>query len=201
MRHNKRGRKLNRTWEHRKALLRNMAKSLVTHGRIKTTEAKAKELRPVADKLITLALRDDLHSRRQAYKVLGSHTLVKKLFDEIGPRFTGGGGGYTRVVRMSMPRPGDAAPMAMIEFTRYEGDLSAAAVKGESGQAAPVQAAPAVAAATEVAAAESAQDEETAVADAAEEAPTADAAPETAEEPAPESGAEATPEGGDTPKA
>lgn len=125
MRHNKRGRKLGRTWEHRKALLRNMAKSLVTYERIQTTEAKAKELRPVVDKLVTLALRNDLHARRQAYMVLGNHALVKKLFDDIGPRFAGGGGGYTRVLKLSLPRPGDCAPLAIIEFCKT-GDAATA---------------------------------------------------------------------------
>jgi len=121
MRHKKSGRKLGRTWEHRKAMFRNMARSLISHERIRTTEAKAKELRRVVEKLVTLALRDDLHSRRQAYKVLGNHQLVKKLFDEIGPRFQGVNGGYTRVVKLGLPRPGDSAPLAMIEFTRMPG--------------------------------------------------------------------------------
>ncbi|AGW14535.1 50S ribosomal protein L17 [Megalodesulfovibrio gigas] len=152
MRHNKRGRKLGRTWEHRKALLRNMAKALIIHGRIQTTEAKAKELRPVADKLVTLALRNDLHSRRLAYKVLGNHGLVKTLFDEIGPRFAAGGGGYTRVVRMSQPRTGDCAPMAIIEFTRYEGDIAAPKAKKEAPAAAPAPAPAAAPAAAEAAA-------------------------------------------------
>jgi len=121
MRHKKSGRKLGRTWEHRKAMFRNMARSLISHERIRTTEAKAKELRRVVEKLVTLALRDDLHSRRQAYRLLGSHQLVKKLFDEIGPRFQGVNGGYTRVVKLGLPRPGDSAPLAMIEFTRMPG--------------------------------------------------------------------------------
>jgi large subunit ribosomal protein L17 len=118
MRHRKSGRKLNRTWEHRKAMFRNMARSLITHERIRTTVPKAKELSKLADRLVTLALRDDLHARRQAYKILENHQLVKKLFDEIGPRFHGVQGGYTRVVKFALPRLGDAAPMAIIEFTR-----------------------------------------------------------------------------------
>lgn len=126
MRHNKSGRKLGRTWEHRKALFRNMAKSLLVHGRIRTTESKAKELRKVADKLVTLALRNDLHSRRLAFNVLGDHALVKKLFDEVGPRFAGISGGYTRVVKLGLPRRGDCAPMAFIEFTRSPGEESPA---------------------------------------------------------------------------
>lgn len=118
MRHRNAGKKLGRDSAHRKALFRNMAKSLITYERIRTTEPKAKVLRKVVDKLITLALKNDLPARRQAYKVLGNHGLVKKLFDEIGPRFAGVPGGFTRVVKLGLPRPGDAAPMAVIELTR-----------------------------------------------------------------------------------
>ena len=118
MRHNNSGRKLGRNPSHRKALYRNMAKALLIHGRIRTTEAKAKELRGVVEPLITLARRDDLHARRQAYRVLGSHQLVQKLFDEIAPLFAGIPGGYTRVLKLAMRRPGDSAPMAIIELTR-----------------------------------------------------------------------------------
>ncbi len=118
MRHNKSGSKLNRTTSHRKALFRNMAKAVLVHGRITTTEAKAKVLRGIVDPLITLALKNDLHARREAYRILGEHKLVKRLFDNIGPLFTGGGGGYTRVVKMAMPRKGDAAPMAIFELTK-----------------------------------------------------------------------------------
>ncbi len=118
MRHRKSGRKLGRTWEHRKALMKNMARSLVEHERIRTTEAKAKELHILADKLVTMALVDSVHARRQAYAILGSHHSVKKLFDVIGPRFTDVPGGYTRVVKFGVPRVGDGAPMAMIEFTQ-----------------------------------------------------------------------------------
>lgn len=118
MRHKKQGRKFGRHWEHRKAMFRNMARALLTHGRIKTTEHKAKELRSVVEKLITLALRNDLHSRRLAYKVLENHQLVQKLFDEIGPAFAGAGGGYTRLVKLAMPRLGDAAAMSIIELTK-----------------------------------------------------------------------------------
>jgi large subunit ribosomal protein L17 len=124
MRHNKSGRKFGLVAERRKALFRNLAKSLVDHERIRTTEPKAKELSKVADRLVTLALRNDLHARRQAYKVLGSHTLVQKLFDEIGPRFVGIQGGFTRVVKTSLPRRGDAAPMAYIEFALQAGETA-----------------------------------------------------------------------------
>jgi large subunit ribosomal protein L17 len=118
MRHKKSGRKFNRTPAHRKAMFRNMARALITHGRIRTTEAKAKELRGVVEKLVTIALRDDLHARRQVYQTLGSHGLVKKLFEEIAPVFHGVPGGYTRTLKLGLPRPGDAAPLALIEFTR-----------------------------------------------------------------------------------
>ncbi len=118
MRHNNSGKKLGRTPSHRKALFRNLAKALITYGTIKTTEIKAKELRRIVEPLITLAKRNDLHARRQAYDVLGCHKLVKKLFDEVGPAFEGVAGGYTRVTRLPLPRMGDCATMAQIEFTR-----------------------------------------------------------------------------------
>ena len=117
MRHRKSGRSLSRSWEHRKAMFRNMAKSLVTHEKIKTTLPKAKELSRVADRLVTLALRGDLSAKREAYKVLGNHKLVKRLFDDIAPRFETRNGGYTRVVKYARPRVGDSAELALIEFT------------------------------------------------------------------------------------
>lgn len=116
MRHSNSGKKLSRNPSHRKALLRNMSKALLTHGRIRTTEVKAKELRGVVESLITLARRNDLAARRQAYRDLGSHQLVQKLFDEIAPKYVGVNGGYTRVIKLAMPRPGDCAPMAIIEL-------------------------------------------------------------------------------------
>ncbi len=117
MRHSNSGKKLGRTPSHRKALFRNMAKALLTYGKIRTTETKAKELRRIVEPLITLALRNDLHSRRLAYDVLGSHQLVKRLFDDIGPAFSGVSGGFTRVVKLGLPRKGDCAPLAVIELT------------------------------------------------------------------------------------
>jgi len=116
MRHKKSGKKLGRNTSHRKALLRNMARSLLTHERIRTTESRAKALSSVMDKLVTLALKNDLHARRQAFRILENHGLVKRLFDEVGPRFVSGGGGYTRVIKLALPRSGDAAPMAMVEL-------------------------------------------------------------------------------------
>lgn len=116
-------RKLGRDAAHRKALLRNLSTSLIVHGRIETTEMKAKELRSVADKLVTLAKRGDLHARRQAAKIVFNvvadektgQTALQKLFDEVGPKYADRQGGYTRVIKTEMRR-GDAAPMAIIEF-------------------------------------------------------------------------------------
>jgi large subunit ribosomal protein L17 len=115
MRHLKQGRKLGRTTAHRKALLRNLATALLEHERIITTEPKAKELRRVADKLVTLGKRGNLHARRQALQVVQSNSVVQKLFNEIAPRFAGRQGGYTRILRLGY-RPGDAAAMAVIEL-------------------------------------------------------------------------------------
>ena len=120
MRHRKAGRKLGRTWEHRKAMFKNMARSLVEHERIQTTEAKAKELRKVADRLVSMGLEDTVHARRKAFRVLEDRTLVHKLFSEIAPRFVDIPGGYTRIMKPAGPRRGDAAPMAIIEFSRKE---------------------------------------------------------------------------------
>ena len=127
MRHSNSGKKLSRNPSHRKALLRNMSKALLTHGRIRTTEVKAKELRGVVESLITLARRNDVAARRQAFRDLGDHQLVQKLFDEIAPRFAGVAGGYTRVVKLAMPRVGDCAPMAIIELTKQAEEAPAEA--------------------------------------------------------------------------
>lgn len=134
MRHRKSGRKFNRTPAHRKAMFRNMASALIQHGRIQTTEAKAKELRGVVEKLVTKAKRNDLHSRRLVYKVLGNHSLVKRLFDEIAPLYQDVPGGYTRLLKLSAPRPGDCATLALIEFTKLDSI-------GKMQESAPVQAA------------------------------------------------------------
>jgi large subunit ribosomal protein L17 len=115
MRHLKQGRKLGRTTAHRKALMRNLATALLDHERIITTEPKAKELRRVADKLVTLGKRGNLHARRQALQVVQSDAVVQKLFNEIAPRFAERHGGYTRILRLGY-RPGDAAVMAVIEL-------------------------------------------------------------------------------------
>lgn len=107
--------KLGRTTGHRRALFRNMVTSLFASERIETTEAKAKEVQSIADKLITLAKRGDLHARRQAAAYLMDEAVLKKLFDVIGPRYTEKAGGYTRVIRLGNRR-GDAAPMALLEL-------------------------------------------------------------------------------------
>ena len=132
MRHKKSGRKFGRTTPHRKSMLRNMARSLLIHERIRTTEHKAKELRGIVENLVTLARTDTVHARRLAYKVLENHQLVARLFNEIAPRFTGQPGGYTRVVKLGLPRAGDCAPMAVIELTQQ----AAAAAKTEAPKAA-----------------------------------------------------------------
>lgn len=115
MRHRKNGRKLNRTASHRRAMLRNMATSLFLHERIETTTAKAKELRPYAERLITLAKRGDLHARRLAAAKVRDRAVVGKLFDELGPRYQDRPGGYTRILKLGA-RKGDAADMALIEL-------------------------------------------------------------------------------------
>lgn len=120
MRHRKSGRKLGRTWEHRKAMFRNMAKSLVIHERIKTTESKAKEVRKLTDRLVSYGLENSVHSRRKAYRILEDRKLVQKLFEEITPRFKDVSGGYTKIIKTAVPRRGDAAPQAIVEFSKSE---------------------------------------------------------------------------------
>src|ERR1700723_3133239 len=113
------GRKLGPTSAHRKALFRNLVLSLIEHERIKTTDAKAKELRRYADRMVTLGKRGDLSARRLAFAFIQSRDAVKKLFDEIAPRLNDRPGGYTRVVKFGVRR-GDAAPLSIIEFTGNE---------------------------------------------------------------------------------
>ena len=118
MRHHRAGKKLGRDSAHRKALYANLAGSLIEHGRIKTTLAKAKEVRPVAEEMITLGRRGDVPARRQALKFLRSQDVVHKLFSDVGPRFTDRPGGYSRIVKLG-PRQGDAAEMAYLELVDY----------------------------------------------------------------------------------
>jgi large subunit ribosomal protein L17 len=115
MRHNLRGRKLNRTTAHREAMFDNMVTALFQHERIKTTLPKSKELRRTAEKLITIAKRGDLHSRRVAAKNVRDNEVLKKLFDNIGPRYANRNGGYTRIIKLGN-RLGDNAPMSIIEL-------------------------------------------------------------------------------------
>ena len=117
MRHRKKGRQLSRTRSHRKATIRNLATSLFRHGRIETTTAKAKELRPYAERLITLARRGDVHARRLAAMKIQDRDVLGKLFDEIAPRYMERPGGYTRVLKLGN-RKGDAAEMSLIELVR-----------------------------------------------------------------------------------
>jgi large subunit ribosomal protein L17 len=115
MRHRAKGRQLSRTSSHRRALLNNMATSLFEHGRVITTEAKAKELRPFAEKLITLARRGDLHARRLVERRIKNRETLARLFSEIGPRFAARPGGYTRILKLGH-REGDGADIARIEL-------------------------------------------------------------------------------------
>ena len=115
MRHQRKRGKLSRDSAHRKSLLANLSKEVIEHERIKTTEAKAKEVRPVAEQMITLGKRGDLHARRQAVAFLRQKPVVKSLFDDIAPRYAERPGGYTRIIKLG-PRLGDAAEMAYIEL-------------------------------------------------------------------------------------
>lgn len=115
MRHGMSGRKLNRTSQHRKAMFANLAAALFKHEQITTTLPKAKDLRPIAERILTLAKRGDLHARRQAYAFLRDDAVVAKLFATLGPRYKERNGGYTRVLKAGF-RYGDAAPMAIIEL-------------------------------------------------------------------------------------
>src|SRR6188474_2410145 len=121
MRHRNSGRKLNRDSSHRKAMFANLAGSLIVHEQVVTTLPKAKDLRPVVEKLVTLAKRGDLHARRQAIAELRDPPMVKKLFDVLGPRYKDRNGGYTRVLKAGY-RYGDSAPVGVIEFVDRDVD-------------------------------------------------------------------------------
>ncbi len=115
MRHRRKGRPLGRTASHKKAMLSNMATSLVRHERIKTTTAKAKELRPFAERLITLARRGDLHARRQAARAIHDKEALQKLFDTLGPRYAERDGGYLRILKLGR-RKGDGSQVALVQL-------------------------------------------------------------------------------------
>ncbi len=121
MRHASAHRKLNRTAEHRRAMFANMAAALIKHEQIMTTLPKAKDLRPIVEKLVTLGKRGGLHARRQAIAKIRDVAMVRKLFDVIGPRYQDRNGGYTRVVKAGY-RYGDSAPVAVIEFVDRDVD-------------------------------------------------------------------------------
>ena len=118
MRHRRSGRKLGRDASHRKALYSNLAGALFEHGRIKTTAAKAKEVKPIAEQMITLARRGGVHARRQALAYLRSQDVVHKLFSDVGPRFADRPGGYCRIIKIG-PRQGDAAEMVYLELVDF----------------------------------------------------------------------------------
>ncbi|MBO6719900.1 MAG: 50S ribosomal protein L17 [Rhizobiaceae bacterium] len=136
MRHGRSGRRLNRTVSHRKALFSNMAASLIEHEQITTTLPKAKELRPIVEKLVTLGKRGDLHARRQVIAQIGSDELAKRLFETIAPRYATRNGGYLRIMKAGF-RHGDNAAMAVIEFvdrdTAAKGAADRARLEAEEG--------------------------------------------------------------------
>jgi large subunit ribosomal protein L17 len=138
LRHGDKVKKLGRTAQHRRALMRNLVTALFEHERIRTTLAKAKESRRFADRLITFALKNTLAARREAGRFIQDKTVLKKLFDVIGPRFTGRPGGFTRVLRLG-PREGDAAEMALLELVvreerHHEKKAKEAAAKQKGGK-------------------------------------------------------------------
>ena len=125
MRHGNSGRKLNRTSSHRKAMFANMAASLIEHEQIVTTLPKAKEIRPIVEKLVTLGKRGDLHARRQAISQIRDNDAVRKLFDAIATRYATRNGGYIRIMKAGF-RTGDNAPMAVVEFVDRDIDARGA---------------------------------------------------------------------------
>jgi large subunit ribosomal protein L17 len=139
VRHRRSGRKLGRDASHRKALYANLASALIEHGRIRTTAAKAKEVKPIAEQMITLARRGGVHARRQALAYLRSQDVVFKLFSDVGPRFADRPGGYTRIVRIG-PRQGDAAEMVYLELVDFVPEATIAPASRAERQAEPVEA-------------------------------------------------------------
>ena len=136
MRHNKSGRRLGRNSSHRSAMMRNMVTSLIEHEKITTTDTRAKELRKIAEKMITLGKRGDLHARRQALQVIRDRKVVGKLFEMVAPRYKDRPGGYTRIIKLGN-RLGDNAPQSIIELVEEE--FTAKPKKTSPAPAAPVQ--------------------------------------------------------------
>lgn len=149
MRHNKSGRRLGRNSGHRTAMLRNMVTSLIEHEKITTTDTRAKELRKLADRMITLGKRGDLHARRQALQVMRDSKVVAKLFDMVGPRYKDRPGGYTRIIKLGV-RLGDNAQLSQIELV--EEQFTAKQSKSATVAAKPVKSRKPAAAAVEAAA-------------------------------------------------
>lgn len=139
MRHRKAGLKLSRKTGHLNAMFRNLVTSLFKHDRIRTTDTKAKELRRWADHLVTLAKRGDLHARRQALAILREADVVRRLFENAAERFGAVAGGYTRLAKLG-PRPGDAAPMTLVELIGARDDEKKKKKKKKKGDAAPAKA-------------------------------------------------------------
>jgi len=129
MRHRRAGRKLNRTAAHRRALFRNLVTAVLEHERVRTTDPKAKEIRRLTDRMITLGKRGSLHARRRALAFVRKESVVRKLFEDVAPRFMNRPGGYTRVIKLG-PRLGDAAPQSIVELTEREGEEQAQKAKG-----------------------------------------------------------------------
>ena len=170
MRHQRAGKKLGRDSAHRKALYSNLAGALIEHGRIKTTVTKAKAVKPIAEQMITLGRRGDLHARRQATAFLRSRDVVHKLFAEVAPRFKDRPGGYARIIKIG-PRAGDAAEMAYLELVEEE---LAPKVRPAVAEAAAVEAPPAEAEVEAAPAAEEVSDTEAAETSDEAEAPVSD---------------------------
>jgi len=182
------GKRLGGSPAHERLMLANLATSLFEHGRITTTETKARRLRPFAERLITKAKRGDLHARRQVMQVIRDKSVVHELFTEIGPRFENRPGGYTRITKVG-PRPGDNAPMAVIELVEAL-EASADGSKGSQQSAKPAAATAPAQESDAEAAAEEAEAEEAAT----EEAAADEASSEDAQAPAAESDSEAVAE-------
>ena len=184
------GKRLGGSPSHERHILANLATALFEHGRITTTASRAKRLRPVAERLVTIAKKGDLHARRQILTTIGNKSVVHELFTEIAPRYENRNGGYTRIIKIE-PRKGDNAPMAIIELVEPLAENvvreAQAAAKRAAKEAAAAAAAPVVAevAAEEVAADEVVSQEVTAEEVTAEEAPVEEAAPEVVADEAP----------------
>ena len=166
MRHQRAGKKLGRDSAHRKALYSNLAGALIEHGRIKTTVTKAKAVKPIAEQMITLGRRGDLHARRQATAFLRSRDVVHKLFAEVAPRFKDRPGGYARIIKIG-PRPGDAAEMAYLELVEEElaPKVRPAVAEAAAVEASPVEAAPEAEEVSDTEAAETSDEAEVPVSD------------------------------------